>query len=910
MSILKIKDSRGKQTLHPFEHATDLYSIAHYIGPSGDNIGALILRQGKTFIVRFGWILKGVHADISISQAVATVESLRQLCKEIPERESLKIEWSCFADFADRDAELVELYSEASTEIQALITADRRKLRELSSSNKKGVRVRKPTSLIIWASYSMHAENLELDLLEKGLLFATTQIKKLSGEEQINLKQKYDTFLLSSYKNGFQTWARLFETRLPGEARPMNPSEVWERGCWLKQNRFSNYQAAKCPSIPHLTTINTFDKAVDEELNGNHNIRSVLSFGNNALPIASRDSIYLDKKHITVLALQSEPADGEYEEAEQINILAELMPQLWDTEIIVQITKPSQDGARRNIQETRDDAVSRAATVARDGGVSVVAEDDAVDLIEAERQLMRNSAIVKFGLCILVYRDTQYDSRFAAEKVSNYFQSPAKCSIETEVAYPLWLHSLPYSASPLMGGIFSRQLNTSSDWAPSYMPLWSSVSRAKNGVEFTAVYGGSPVYFDLENERGHFLILGYTGCGKSLLAGYLCTAALAQGRFVTIIDTPTDKKASTFQDYAALVGGSYLDILDENTCYNFFQTPDLDRNDPDYGEYLEDYHSSLLNVLQAMVFGDPSTPFDGVVAARYNSILTKALREFFGSIEIQLAYESAKKAGMGSPEWELMPTLKTFLDYLTPNRLHLTIDAEREALSSVHGALERWVWGKFGKAISQPSRISIREKPLVVLALRDISNPADAVVWSAITDSILATRAIINRKKGSLAFLDEANVKFSYPAFAQSFATLCSIARKANMIVGAAAQYPGILDPESGDKVGKQILANIRYTFIGYIVPHLIQSYARVSSLEDEMFDPLCSQSFAPNYAEAHSKWLMVDQGHSNYVSCYLSDLLASILSNEQKQREARNSLIEGLSPQKALEVLYTKTKS
>jgi hypothetical protein len=909
MKDLKIKDSRGRATLLPFEHVLDLHSVARYVGQSGDNTGAMILRQGKSFIVRFGWLCKGVHGDISIEQSVSVIESLRQLCKEMPERESLKIEWSCFPDFASRDAELVGLYSDASTEIQALITGDRRKLRELSSANKKGVRVRKPTSLVIWASYSMQSENLELDWLEKGLLFASTQIKRLSGEEQTNLKQKYDNFLLTSYKNGYQSWSRLLETRLPAEITPMTSLDVWEH-CWLPQNRSANEQTSGCPPTPHTTTINIFDKTVEEKLTGRHDIRSVLSFGNNSMPIASRDSVYVDKKHVTVLALQDEPADGEYCEAEQINLLSDLMDILWDTSIVVQITKPSQDAARRNIQETRDDAVARAATVARDGGVSVVSEDDAADLIEAERQLMRNSAIVKFGLCILVYRDTQYDSRFAAEKISNYFQAPAKCSIETEVAYPFWLHSLPYSATPLMGNAFSRQLKTSSDWAPSYMPIWTSVSRGAKGVEFPAVYGGNPIYFDLEGQRGHFLILGYTGCGKSLLAGQICTSALANGRSVTIVDTPTDKKASTFRAFADLVGGSYLDILDPDTCYNFFQTPDLDRNDPDYGEYLEDYHSSLLNVLQAMVFGDPSTSFDGVVAGRYNSILIKALREFFGSIEIQLAYESAKKAGMGTPEWEEIPTLRTFLGYLTPNRLQLSTSAEREALTSVHAALEKWVYGKFGKALSQPSKISIRDKPLVVLALRDISNPEDAVVWSAVTDSILATRAIVNRKNGSLAFIDEANVKFSFPAFAQSFATLASIARKANMIVGAAAQYPGILDPESGDKVGKQILANIRYTFVGYIVPQLAQSYARVTSLEDEMFDPLCSQNFAPNYSEAHSKWLMVDQGHSNYVSCYLSDLLASILSNEQRQREARDNLIAGLPAHQALEVLYNNTKS
>jgi hypothetical protein len=757
----------------------------------------------------------------------------------------------------------------------------------------------------------MQLEDMELDWLEKGLLVATNKIKKWSGEQQADQRKKYENFLQASYKDGYQTWARLFETRMPAKITPMNPEDVWEHG-WVQQNRTSNNQVKGLPPIPHLTIVNTFDKTVEVATSGRHDIRSLLSFGNNAMPIASRDSVYIDKKHVTVLVLTDEPADKPegYFEAEQINLLGELMPLLWYARIVVEISKPNQRKARKNIQETRDDAVARAAQVARDGGVSVASEDDAIELVEAERQLVRDGAIVKFGLVVTVHRDTREESRFVGEKISNYFQLPAKCSIEDEVAYPIWLESLPYCATPLLSNIYGRRINTSSDWVPTYMPLWSSVSEGSKGVEFPAVYGGNPIYFDLQNRRGHFLIMGKTGCGKSVLAGQLCTFALANLRDVTIVDTPTSKEASTFKSYAAMVNGSYIDILDPSTCYNFFQTPDVDPEDPDREEYQQDFHSSVLNILETMVLGDPSANFDGVIASRYKTILIRALREFFGSTEIQLAYESAKRAGMGTPEWEEMPTLKTFLSYLTPNRLQLQTLAEQEALTSVYGALEKWVDGKFGKALSQPSKVSIRDKKLVVLALRDISSPQDAVVWSAVTDSILTTRAILSRKNGSLAFIDEANIKFKYAAFAQSFADLCAIARKANMIIGAAAQSPGILDPHNNDKIGQQILANLRYKFVGSIVPDLMASYARVVSLAPEMFEPLCSQQFAPNYQDATTKWLMLDENHANYIACHVSDLLAKILSNEEHQRAARDSLIIGLSPREALEKLYNSTKT
>jgi hypothetical protein len=792
------------------------------------------------------------------------------------------------------------------------MTSERQKLRELSSANnKKGVRIRKPTDLVIWLSYSMQLEDLELDWLEKVLLYSSTKIKELSGEQQADQRQKYEDFLQAAYKNGYQLWSRLLETRLPAQITQMSPVDIWQH-CWLRQNRFSNNQVSHLPSIPHLTVINTFDKTVEEKLVGRHDIRSLLSFGNNSMPTASRNSVYIDKKHITVLALTDEPADKPegYFEAEQINFLGELMNSLWDTEIVVEITKPSQKRARKNIQETRDDAIARAADVAQGGGISVTSEDDAIDLVDAERQMVRDGAIMQFGLVILVHRDSKEESRFAAERISNYFQLPAKCSIEDEVAYPFWLHSLPYCATPLLNNIFSRQLKTSSDWVPTYMPISTSVSEATEGVEFTAVYSGNPIYMDLQKRRGHFIILGKTGCGKSLIAGKICTFAQASLRDVTIVDTATSKQASTFKCYAAMVGGTYIDILDPETPYNFLQTPDLEPEDPDREELLQDFHSSVLNILEAMILGDPSANFDGVIAGRYKTILVRALREFFNSTEIQLRYESAKSAGMGTSEWERIPTLATFLEYLTPNRLQLQTLAEREALTSVYGALEKWVDGKFGKALSQPSKVSIRDKKLVVLALRDISNPQDAVVWSAVSDSILTTRAIMSRERGSLAFIDEANVRFKQAVFAQSFADLCAIARKVNMIVGAAAQSPGILDPRNNDKIGQQILANLKYKIVGQIVPDLMDSYARIISLLIEMLEPLCSQRFAPNREDGTTSWLLLDESHANYISCHLSDLLVSILSNEAHQRAARDALIAGLSDREALEKLYNSTKN
>ena len=897
----------------PIEHLLDFHSVGKYRGRGGENIGAIIARVRNAYIVRFGFTMQGVHSDISIDEAVSVVQGMRQFCKEMLQGESLKIECASFNCYQDRDRELQRLYNQSAPPIGALLTSSRHKLKELSSTdNKKGVRIRKSSQIVMWASFSMKAEELELDFIEKGLLFATTQIKRLSGEQKLDHQKQYEDFLLLSYREGFQQWSRLFE-RLPARVKSITSEDVWEH-CFLQQNRFNNTQVAGIPPIPHLTVVDTFDKTVTEKLHGKHNIRSILCFANNAHPKGGSDSVCLDKKHITVLTLTDEPSDSDqgYTEAQQINYLGKLMQKdfFYDIRIVLEFGKPDQRKARKAIQEGRDEAISRSNEVAKTGAVSVSSEDDAIALIEAERELIQDGAVMLFGLMILVYRDTKEDSRIVAEKISDYFQYPAKCSIELQVAYPYWISSLPYSAKPILKDRFSRQLKTPAEWMPSYFPVSRSVPLADSGaVEFLAKYGQNPIPFNLKKRRGHTLILGKTGCGKSVLAGEIIQGCLAEGLDVTIVDTPTSKDASTFKDLARLVNGVYVDILDPQTAYNFFETPHIDPDDPEREEYLKDFHSSVFNILNAMVMGDPSVTFDGVVAARYKAILVKALRAFFNSTEILLRYESAKKHGFCSPEWEQMPCLTTFIDYLTPARLNLTSVAEQDALTSVKNNLESWAHGTYGSVLAHPSKVSLKNKQLVVLGLRAIKSPGDAVTWSAITDSILTTRAIHSKKNGSAAFIDEAGVKFQYSAFAQSFADYLAIARKANMVVLAATQSPGILDPAFKDKTGQQILANLRYKFVGFIVADSIDSYARVVSVAPEMFEPLCSSHFAPNYEDGLTSWLMLDESHANYIECRMSDLLLTILANEEHERAARDSLINGLSPRESLEVLYNSTK-
>lgn len=894
------------------EHVLDLHSIAKFTGRLGTDLGAIISRQGDRFIVKYGFEFEGTHSDVGIEEAMRLVEGNRQFCKEMPENpETLRMEWSSFNYTQDSERELTRLYNNSSDAVKAFVISNRKKLKQISSTNNKsGSRVRKPSKIIFWASYSIKVEELDLKFSEKFLLFGENLIKKISGEDQVDRQELYETFLFNSYKEGLQSWLRAF-SHLPSNIRQLTSIEVWHE-CFLRQNRFSNIQKEKIPAIPHLTVVNMFDKTVDEVLDGDDSIKTVLTFRNDAMPIPSSDSVFIDGKHITALSLTAEPADNEegYPEAMQLNYIGKLLQKsfMFDCLIVLEFGKDNQDKARAEIIEGRDELIGRAMEKEREGRRSIVSEQGAEDLIEVERHLINDGVVMIYGLTFFVYRDTREKSRIDGQKISDYFRYPAKCPIELQVTFEYWISSLPWSMKPVLRDRFSRRLKTPASWMPSYFPLSKSVSLAKSGATmFLSHYGKEPLFFNQESQehRGHAVFLGRSGCGKSLIAGDLVIGGLAEGRDGTIIDTPTSKFASTFKKLAYLLGCPYIDILDLANAWNFFETPYIAKDDPDREELLQDFKTSVYNILYAMVMGDPNVTFDGVVASRYTSIINKGLKSFFGSHEIMLMYETAKRAGMGSPEWESIPTLTTFEAYLTAAKLGFSTTAEKDALTSVKACLRSWIDGPYGAVLARPSRVSLKDKQLLVIGLRGIENPAAAVTWSAITDAIVNTRAMLARKRGSFAFFDELGVKLKYPAFAESFIQNLAISRKNNCYIYGATQSPGVLDPATGEKVGRDILANLRYKFIGSIEPGAIESYARIVGLPANQLDPLCTEAFRPDYKEKVSSWMMVQASYVNYIDLHMSDLLVAAIANEEHERQAAENIIGGLPPDAALLALY-----
>jgi hypothetical protein len=91
--------------------------------------------------------------------------------------------------------------------------------------------------------------------------------------------------------------------------------------------------------------------------------------------------------------------------------------------------------------------------------------------VEAQAKLYEGYIPINVAVVFLVYRDTKAQLDEASDALSECFQLPAKVIRETELAWRIWLQTLPISWEKLLGAPFKRQLTYLTNEAPGLIPL-------------------------------------------------------------------------------------------------------------------------------------------------------------------------------------------------------------------------------------------------------------------------------------------------------------------------------------------------------------------------------------------------------------------------------------------------------
>jgi hypothetical protein len=894
-----------KRTLHYLETATHLQSIVNYTLPNATQAGALLLNtSGKPdapeYKLRFIWECQGIHNDFGEVEASSILNSIASLGHELPIGEKLRVEYQSFSDRTERLNELIALFENAPPQSQLLIAEEMKILQDLDIRGQ-----RRPHRIFLMGTFTLNLEKKQQKLIEKAIAFGALWYQRLSGSVKEVRQQVIDEVLLKGYEQGFLEWQNLFRDRLQLKTVPLTGEGVWQH-CWQELNRFNDRAEGLVPEpAPQLIEFNLQNGTIGEKIRTKLHPTSVMMRYPSAIPASNRDRVVVDRRHVGSLFLQSQPkvfeeSDNKSYIQVELNFLASLMAKssAHDFRIMLELSRPEEFGVRYNNQQLiRQNHYLKKHKEAK-GQVDILADEELKDAIETERMLIRGDTNLEFALCIFVYRESVDEMHRAADEISSHFKSPSIMMLEVDTTDALWLSSLPFFGRSMLVDVRDRRDRERPEIVAAYFPLITTVNAHKSGIEFIANSNGSPIYLDPFKYQGHIALWGKTRSGKSLLAAYIIHLALALGIPVTILDQLPTKEASTFKDFTANLGGSYVDVF--NDSINFFETPliseDLDSETRD--DMKKQNEEFILQILTCMVLGWKGEA-PGVSSSKVISLLTTAIKKFFKDDRILIRYERAINGGIGSKAWGDYPTLSDFKKFCTIERINPP-DATTEdinTLSVIQTQLQRWIDGAFGKAIDSPSTVKL-DSPLITIAMRGVTNNDDAAVFGTIMYAAAMRRAIASAKdNGSLLFVDEASITFDLDPLSLCVGRMAANGLKARMRLMIAAQEPSSVYNSAG---GKKIKDALSYHAIGRI-GESISEYCdpKLLGVPAALALNNAKKDFEPDTATCSSQWLLKIDDRYTATRIYLPPSLVALTANnidEVKERKARAAAAKALA--------------
>ncbi|WP_373545637.1 hypothetical protein [Chamaesiphon sp.] len=895
---IKHKDLNGKvKKLRPLEAMTHLQAVINYTLEDGRQAGALLLNLNRSldkpeYKIRFFWECQGFHDAFSADGAIQIVNSIAALGRELPLYEKLRVEFQTFCDYRERQAELVELFENSPSQYQRIIAEKIKILQDLDTKGK-----RRPKRIFLMGDYTPNSEELKSDVLEKIIRKGMNLYHKISGAIDDIRQEAVDKTMLKAYEQGFLAWEDLFRDKLQAKFTPLSGEEVWQF-CYNQLNRFGDRLLEREPPLaPQLIEFDLRKGTIVENIRDRIHPTSLMLLQPAAIPTSNRDYVAVDGKYVGSMLLKSQPscfqkANGKNRSQVQLNYLWTLLDKraARDMRIVLEISRIEDSGVRFNNQKLIREAHNWKKAKEAKGQIDVGAGIQLEEAIEAEKKAIGGDPTVEFALTMYLYRDSASQLRHAARELSSYFLSPANLILEVDTSDEVWTSSLPFYGKSMLTGTRDRRDRERPIYTAAYFPLVNTVSNHRTGLEFIATRGGSPIYFDPFKHKGHTMVLGKTRSGKSLVMAEIIELGLSQGVPHTILDQPPSKDASTFEDFTNRLKGSYIDIF--NVPMNFLETPtiSLELSEETRSDLKKNNESYILKILRAMVLGYGSDARN-VNSSLVTSLLPKILKRFFEDGQIQLRYDNARRAGLGSPEWKEYPILQDIVRFCGVEWLKIK-DANAEivdTLAFIKAQLEGWIDGVYGKTLNAPSAVKL-DNPLITIAMRGVSNDNDAIVFGTIAQVIAMRRAIAtaNDGKGSVFFMDEASSSCKLAPLSLAFAETVANGLKAGMRIFFAAQEPESVFSSAG---GTQIKDGMSYYLIGRIGDSL-PNYTNpdILGVPEDLARINASEDFLPDKATGRSSWLLKIGDRWTHGSIYLAPSLILLTANNIEERLARKA--------------------
>lgn len=890
----RIQSIEGKKLLRLVEDSFQLqFPIQFEL--RGRQAGALVLGRGKNldslrFV--FGFDCKGIHSNLKPEQQDVVFDALENGLKDLPQKELLTVHFGSFRSDQDRQSYLDGLIETAPTDrLKFLLYGQKKRVQQLKQQG-----MRKPKFLRLYVTYTIEPEAVGANQpIEKALKKFHGIWSQFTGMAEDVESQRLDEVFTRAFTDGYQRWHQLIANKLNLDIQPMQVEDLWD----VTWKRFN--PSKPTPQIPQL--IKFTDSGIEEEIYSEVHATSALVGSQESCPVADKAWIHLDGKvkrdrivggtYIGVLPWTEKPA-GWASKNDEMRYLWELLSRdlVYDTEVFCEISRANEAILKTNMQRLVKQSIVAADNANTKQSVDVAATLKVKKAVAAQEQLFEGSVPLHTATVLCIHRKDLDELDEACRYLQSCIRRPAEIDREIEYAWKIWLQTLPIVWEPLLTTPFNRRITYLTEEAPAFMSLVRPRTNDRSGFELLSEEGGVPMHLDLFKQHRNLAVFGTTRSGKSVMISDILTQALSHKIPIVVLDFPTDT-ASTFRDYVSFLGkktGAYFDIGKE--CNNLFEIPDL-RSFPlsVQRERMKDYIAFLETALMTMILGATTSGDNAdllMLRKTIRSLISLLLSQFFDDESIMKRYWAALDAGLGTPEWVNIPTLRDFLNFCSLDRIgeeNTSGDTPR-AMDWIRLQLKFWITSRVGKAISQPSSFR-SDVPLLVFALRNLNEDDDAAILSLSAYAVAYRNTL--KAPESIFFIDESPILFTFSAIAELVARLCANGAKAGVRVIISAQDPDtIAKSESASKV----LQNLNTRLIGRIQPVAVPSFVRIFGYPIELIGRNATESFFPKREGIYSQWLLDDNGTMTYCRYYSSFLqLAAVVNNPHEQR-ARDAYI------------------
>jgi hypothetical protein len=768
------------------------------------NVGAYLLRHNNQYKVVFGFAITPLSPNLSPDMYAQRGMVLEEGFKDLPKDENPTFVAVNSADCRQRLAELDRWIEQApSAELKFLLSWEKHRVISLTRTDRHN-----PKQLRFYGTFHLgNAGYQPQDWLEKQIA-GILEIPKLAAVLQgLNMGQQVSyaelrAMLIRAFERGYLNWVNYLTQRLELQVRPYSVNELWEID-WQKAN------SGITPVIPQVLQVSETD--CTWQVNDPRDIKTWLFWGGAHTTDYQWLKMPGNGDTISVCVMDLLPNitwAGTDKDYQQFTYAAKALNTIPNSEVVVQLRAVNQEAAQANQMLLAKQSYGSMNAAANQGRSEIAAGWNFEEYRDTYESLRAGGHVVSFAWTGFVHRKSnrRYSGveRLAID-TATFCKQFADGTVNRDLGFvkQFWQEAQPWSWNPLLYQPCDRRLKDTTAALKGFIPLMVAQSRDTGGVEFIDPVGKTPLYVDVFKTPQHFLVVGGTGAGKSVLMwSGIIIQALALGMQVVIIDNTRDDGSGSFDAGTRFLNGIYYDVTQES--HNIFEAPDW-RKIADASSKRNLFEANLQSSLLGLAI--PSDASDEK-RADAKLILGLCLNAFWADAHLQRRYNQAHDAGFGSSAWQAMPTLSDFLDFLDIRYLPDATPDLVQALQKMRLRLTAFIQSPIGKALCQPSTFN-SDNPLIVYALSNVKDDQEALPFALSARASAINRAL--RYGNTLVITDESSILLKNPSFAEGQGILCSQGRKSNIWVGMAGQS---LSSINASTAARDILNNISIYFI------------------------------------------------------------------------------------------------